>query len=90
MSGDADPRVLHDGRVVGSDGAGLSGALVYVKSGTGPAPEIAFRSGRDGRFRIALPPGRYVLEARSAQGQLGETELATGREAMRFEITIAR
>jgi hypothetical protein len=36
-----------------------------------------------GRFRLALPPGRFQIEARSVQGHLGATEVeVNGRDEL--------
>jgi hypothetical protein len=33
-----------------------------VRSGINTPPQLTFTSGEDGRFRVAVPPGMYVLE----------------------------
>ena len=84
-----DERVLHHGRVVGANGAGAASALVFVARGTAPTPEIAIRCDKEGRFRLALPPGRFVIEAQSAEGAIGSLEIETGMEAQSFWIMVA-
>ncbi|CAO4146998.1 hypothetical protein LPLAFNJD_LOCUS2338 [Methylorubrum aminovorans] len=70
-------------------GGGKAGrALVYVASGTGPTPEIAIRSDAEGRFRLALPPGSYVVAARLLDGREGFVEVGTGDKPQDIEIEI--
>ncbi|CAH2402755.1 carboxypeptidase-like regulatory domain-containing protein [Mesorhizobium escarrei] len=88
LMGDAE-KILHHGRVVRSNGEGVSEALVYVTTGTAPTPEIAIRSDGAGHFGIALPPGHFKLQARTVDGKLGVTTIVTGPEASSFEISIA-
>lgn len=65
--------LLHHGRVVRVDGSGVPDAVVYVTRGTAPTPEIAIRCDTQGRFRIALPPGKFDIEAQSPDGASGRT-----------------
>ncbi len=89
MSGSAAERALHGGQVLREDGAPAPGALVAVVSGTAPTPEIAIRCDAEGRFRVALPPGRFRLTARAPDGALGSTEVDTaGAAATPAEIRI--
>jgi hypothetical protein len=48
-----------------TDAAGrpAAGAIVMVVAGTAPTPEIGIVTDREGRFRVALPEGRFRLEA---------------------------
>jgi hypothetical protein len=65
--------------VLRDDGAPVAGALVAVVSGTAPTPEIGIRCDTEGRFRVALPPGRFRLTARAPDGALGSTEVEVTR-----------
>lgn len=79
------PRI---GRVVDTEGRPIPGALVSVAWGTGPAPEIAVETDRDGRFRLHLPEGLYRLAAHTGSGASGECETeGEGQEEMRIEVT---
>jgi hypothetical protein len=71
----SDDRILHQGRVVDRRGAGSGQALVYVAGGTAKTPEIAVRCDDAGRFRMALPPGHFRIEARSVRGTVGTVEM---------------
>jgi hypothetical protein len=52
------------GRVVGHDGAPLSGARVVVVKAPVPMPEIAAHTDAEGRFVFNVPePGEYELAA---------------------------
>ena len=81
--------LLHHGRVVGRGGAPISGALVAVASGTAPTPEIAIRTNSEGRFRIALPKGRFAIDARAPDGAAGHTEVTVADEEQTIEIAVA-
>lgn len=83
-----DAFVLHRGRVVTREGRGVAGALVAVARGTAPTPEIGIVCDAEGYFGIALPPGRYTIEARAPDGRVGSTSLVTGTEAQLFEIVV--
>jgi protocatechuate 3,4-dioxygenase beta subunit len=74
-------KALHPGRVLHEDGSPVPGALVEVASGTAPTPEVAIRCDAEGRFRIALPPGRFRLTARAPTGALGSVEVETAGAA---------
>jgi len=63
------------GRVARADGRPAGGALVWVESGSAPTPEIAIRADGAGRFRIALPSGRFRLRARAPDGAEGKATL---------------
>ncbi len=80
--------VVHHGRVLRAEGSPVANALVAVARGTGPTPEIAIRTGADGGFRIALPAGRYRIEAHSGDGAAGGQDLSVGGDAVTFEIVI--
>lgn len=81
-------RLLHDGRVVRTDGTPVADALVAVASGTAPTPEIAIRTNAEGRFRIALPDGRFVLEAHGPDGSAGGVELTVEGEERTISIPL--
>ena len=62
------------GRVLRADGSPASGALVAVASGDAPTPEIGIRADAEGWFHLALPEGRFVVEAH-AGGAKGRAEV---------------
>jgi hypothetical protein len=66
------------GRVLDASGQRVPGAIVAVVSGTGPTPEIGIRTGPDGQFVVALPPGTFQLEARTPSGGVGRLEVEGG------------
>jgi len=76
------------GRVVFPDGSAASGALVAILSGTAPTPEIGIRCDVQGRFRIALPPGQFRIQARAATGEVGVAEAAGGLDGDEVVITV--
>lgn len=80
--------VLHEGRVRRQDGEGGSGVIVEVTRGTAPTPEIGIRCDQEGRFRIALPPGRYEIEARAPNGELGTVSIETHTEVQIIDIIL--
>ncbi len=80
--------VLHEGRVRRNNGEVGSGVIVAVTRGTAPTPEIGIRCDSEGRFRIALPPGRYEIEARAPNGELGAVSLETHGDVQVFEIVL--
>ncbi|WP_406854406.1 carboxypeptidase-like regulatory domain-containing protein [Alsobacter sp. KACC 23698] len=84
----ASGRVLHVGRVVRGDGMPAAGALVWVASGTAPTPEIAVVCDGEGRFRLALPPGRFEIRARAGDGAEGAIEATAGTDPLQFEIEV--
>lgn len=71
--------------MLGADGQPAAGALVAVAWGTAPTPEIAIRTGSDGGFAVALPPGRFRIEANSPDGK-GEAEIEVAGEPPEIEI----
>ncbi|MCA1542240.1 carboxypeptidase regulatory-like domain-containing protein [Bradyrhizobium sp. NBAIM32] len=83
-----DERILHHGRVIDRYGAGVGDALVYVVHGTASTPEIAVKCDASGRFRLALPPGHFKIEARSMAGAIGATDFDVGTGDERIEIII--
>lgn len=66
------------GIVVDAQGTPVEGALVSVAESEGPVPEIALRTGSDGRFRVPLPPGRALLRAYAPDGTAGSAEAQGG------------
>lgn len=81
-------RILHTGRVVRQNGRPAAGAFVWVASGTGPTPEIAVVCDEEGRFRLALPPGRFEIRARSVEGKEGRIETTAGDEPLHIEVEV--
>jgi hypothetical protein len=53
---------------VDAAGAPVSGALIVVVEGSVAVPEIALQTDADGRFALALPPGRFTLRAHGPSG----------------------
>ncbi len=82
--------VLHRGRVRWEDGSPVPGALVAVAAGTAPTPEIAIRTNEAGEFRIALPPGKFRIEAHGPHGARGSHELHVSASEVRIEIVLRR
>jgi len=80
--------VLHEGRVRHENGETGSGVIVAVTRGTAPTPEIGIRCDSEGRFRIALPPGRFEIEARAPNGELGTVSIETNGEVQVVEIVL--
>jgi hypothetical protein len=64
------------GRVVGADGRPAGEALVSVVWSTVAFPEAALATEADGTFALGLPPGRFRLQAHTADGRSGELETA--------------
>lgn len=55
------------GRVIGVEGKGMEGALVFIYAGPDVRRSPEFTAGptdRDGRYRVVVPPGRYRAVAR--------------------------
>lgn len=78
------------GRVLDASGRPVAGAVVAVVSGTAPTPEIGIRSGADGRFTVALPAGKFRLQAH-AGGQAGAVEVeGDGGEEIVIQIQPSR
>jgi len=85
----AAPRTyLCAGHVVREDATSVAHALAFVGWGTAATPEIAFRADENGVFRLALPSGRFRVEARGPDGATGSIELTIEREALQFEIVL--
>lgn len=63
----ADDSPVLSGMISDVAGKGVEGASVFVYTGPDirrPADFISGRTGRDGRFRLVLPPGKYWVVAR--------------------------
>ncbi len=88
MGADMGNTVRHEGRVRYRSGEFAAGAIVAVQRGTAPTPEIAIRCDAKGGFHIALPPGRYDIEARAPGGEFGTVSVETGSEAQIIEIVL--
>lgn len=80
------------GRILDGGGRPVSGAEVYVFNSADvkrPADFISEKTGSDGHFQLALPPGRYWTMAIQRQGEarvgpLGPADLFSG-EPLLFE-----
>jgi hypothetical protein len=81
-------RLLHEGRVLDPNGLGVAEAIVAVVRGTAPTPEIGIRSNDEGRFRIALPPGKFEIEARAPDGRTGRATIVAIGELLDVHIVI--
>lgn len=75
--------------MVTAEGRPAAGAIVAVTWGTAPTPEIGIVAGDDGGFVVALPPGRFRLQA-NAEGKSGQAEVEVGDEAPQIEIKLDR
>ncbi len=80
--------VLHEGWVRRHSGEQVAGAVVAVQRGTAPTPEIAIRCDTEGRFRIALPPGHYDIQACTPNGVCATVNIETGTVKQIIEIAI--
>jgi hypothetical protein len=81
---------LCTGHAVREDATSVAGALAAVGWGTAATPEIAIRADENGIFRLALPSGRFRIEARAPDGTTGSIELLIQNEARDFEIVLKR
>jgi hypothetical protein len=82
----ASPTARIRGRVVGRDGAPLSGARVVVVKAPVPMPEIAAHTDAEGRFTFNAPePGEYELAAHGggAPGESARTVVTVPASARR-------
>ena len=73
--------------MVTADGRPAPGAIVAVTWGTAPTPEIGIVAGDDGGFVVALPPGRFRLQANSGD-KSGQAEVEVAGEAPTIEIRL--
>lgn len=81
--------VPRHGRVARPDGAPASNALVWVEAGSAPTPEIAIQADGNGRFRVALPAGRFRLKARAPDGEEGEATVEVDETSDReLQVTV--
>jgi hypothetical protein len=76
--------------VLWDDGSPVAGALIAVASGTAPTPEIAIRCDARGEFRISLPRGRFVVEARSPDGRVGSVGIVVEDTVTEIRIVLGR
>jgi hypothetical protein len=76
--------------VIREDATSVAGALAAVEWGTAATPEIAIRADQSGFFRLALPSGRFRVQARAPDGTTGETELLIENAPLDFEIVLKR
>ncbi|QAY79350.1 carboxypeptidase-like regulatory domain-containing protein [Sphingosinicella sp. BN140058] len=67
------PRLIR-GRVLRAGGDPAAGAFVMVAWGTAPTPEIGIVADEAGCFHVALPEGRFRLQANAEEAQ-GTIEL---------------
>jgi hypothetical protein len=74
--------------VVTADGRPAAGAIVSVVWGTAATPEIGIVADAAGRFRVALPPGRFRLQA-DASGARGTAEIEVADSTPEIAITLA-
>jgi hypothetical protein len=81
---------LCTGHIVREDARSAAGALAAVEWGTAPTPEIAIRANENGIFRLALPNGRFRVEARAPDGAIGSIELMIENAPREFEIVLKR
>lgn len=69
-----------DGRVLNANGTPVAGVMVQAASDgaqSGPIPELAIMTNRDGVFHWPLRPGRYVLSA-----------AVPGQGTVRLQVTV--
>jgi hypothetical protein len=81
---------LCKGRVVREDATPVAGALAAVAWGTAPTPEIAIRADEKGIFRLALPNGRFRIEASGPDLAAGSVEVIVEDRPCEFEIVLRR
>lgn len=80
-------RVRRRGRVVDEAGRPVGSAVVAVVWGTAPTPEIGRRTTEEGVFQVALPRGRFRVQAVAPSGAKGAVEVEGG-EGGEIVITI--
>ncbi|MCP3139790.1 carboxypeptidase-like regulatory domain-containing protein [Pyxidicoccus xibeiensis] len=67
------------GRVVGPDGRGVAGASVYFVHAPVALPDIAQRTGPDGRFSLGVPvAGRYRIGVNAPGWPAREQDVEVG------------
>ena len=71
------------GRVVSEAGAAVAGAVVTARAEGDTAVAARGQTGADGRFRLAVPPGRYQVRARheGAEATSAPVAVAAGADA---------
>jgi hypothetical protein len=82
--------ILHRGRVRWEDGAPAPGAMVAVASGTAPTPEIAIRANAAGEFGIALPCGKFIIEAHGPEGAKGAAEVRVSTAKQEIDLILKK
>ena len=73
-----NPRSLRRGRVVDAEGCPVGRAMVAVVWGTAPTPEIGRRTTEEGVFQMALPKGRFRVQAAAPSGAKGTVDVEGG------------
>lgn len=73
MLGQEPPRRTLAGRVTNSSGIGLAGAKVLAEAAAEPFQATA-RTGSDGRWSVAVPPGQYRVSAEHSGFELRTME----------------
>lgn len=66
--------VRHEILIVDRNGQPVPGAYVVITNGPEPVPEIALVTDEGGRFAVALPPGRWTVQAHGEAG-VGEADI---------------
>lgn len=69
-------------------GAPVAGALIAVAHGSAPTPEIGIRSNSEGRFKIALPPGRFTIGADGPEGTKGAVDVVVEQGPIEIAIRL--
>jgi hypothetical protein len=90
LTGPPAKTYLCRGRVVWEDATPVASALASVGWGTAPTPEIAIRADENGVFPLALPSGRFRVEARAPEGATGSIELMIENGPRDFDIVLKR
>lgn len=66
--------------MIDAAGRPAQGAIVVVVSGTAPTPEVGIRTDADGRFMVALPAGKFHLQA-STRTDTGSVDVDGGESS---------
>lgn len=74
--------------VLWSDGRPADGAMVTVPRSTVPVPELALIADAAGRVLLHLPPGRFTVEAFTADGSAGRTEITVEGDVHFVELRV--
>ena len=59
-----------------------------VSRGTAPTPELALRSGANGVFHLALPPGRFTVEAYAGDGRHAASEVTVTNAPVAIDLVL--